>query len=129
MASREELAAGAIAALNDRDLEALRRYIDPELVFNSRLVALGGDVYRGIEGMRQYFDDVDSTWNGFDVDIDEFHDLGERAVVVIRARGRGKASGVPLDQQIGQVWTWRGDRLHHVDAFEEPAEAFRVAKA
>jgi ketosteroid isomerase-like protein len=58
--------------------------------------------------------------------LEEFHEAGDQAVVVIRVRGTAKASGVPLDQRTGQIWTWRDGQLWRSVVYSNPADAFRA---
>lgn len=124
VSDRHVLVAQAIEALNRRDLGGLfSNLMDPEFTFYSALRQMEGDVYRGRDGMRAYFDAVDSTWHDFTFELEQCHDVGDRTALVLRIRGTAKASGVPLDQLVGQVWTWRAHKVRQVDGYSGPAEA------
>jgi ketosteroid isomerase-like protein len=47
-------------------------------------------------------------------------------VVFIRARARGRGSGVETDNRIAHVWTFREDKAVRMDVFEEQAEALEA---
>ena len=124
-ADRRRTALEALEILNRRDLEGLAPLMDPEFTFYSAIRQMEGEVYRGADGMRSYFDSVDATWEGFRFELEEFHDRGEQSVLVLRATGTARGSGFPLEQRVAQVWTWRGDRVRQVDGYTNAADALR----
>ena len=40
--------------------------------------------------------------------------------------GRGRGSGVEMDNRIAWVWTYRDDKVVRVVGYEEPAEALEA---
>ena len=79
----------------------------PDTEFRSTL-AIETEVYRGLDGIKQWAAEVDATWEDFRIEVVECHDVGpEQAVVVNRNTGRARTSGVPLDDLRGAVLTWR----------------------
>jgi ketosteroid isomerase-like protein len=116
-------------ALNARDFETLAdlSFYHPEGEFHSLLAGVEGEVYvGGVEGLRKWAEDVDATWENFHAEVLEIHELGdEQAVVVFRATGRAKASGIPLDWRVAQVWTWREGKLWRNVSYTDPSEALR----
>ena len=109
----EELINRVVDALNARDFEALEALpLHPEFEFHSLFSAFEGTSLVGFEGLRRWVDDVDAIWDDFRVEVEEVRAAGdERAAVAMHVTGRAKASGVPLDQHTGQLWTMR-DGLH-----------------
>ena len=53
-------------------------------------------VYRGHEQVRRYVEDWLSTFDILRLELEEPSELGDHVVVVVRRRGRGRASGVEL---------------------------------
>src|SRR4051812_38089964 len=71
-------------------------WADPEIVFEST----GFDAVRssGVAAMAELFREWMSTWDEYTVQADEFQELdGGRVVVLMRHGGRGKGSGVAID--------------------------------
>ena len=125
---RWQLAEAMAEALNARDLERLVELTDPEVEFHSVVAAAEGRVFHGLEGFREWAESIDSVFDGFRIELREVHAVEEdRAVVVYRIQGTGRASGLELDQLVGQVWTWRDGRAWRNQAFTDPAQAFRAA--
>jgi ketosteroid isomerase-like protein len=57
----------------------------------------------------------------------EFRDLGDRVFVLGRLEGRGKGSGVPIDQQYAGIFDFRGDRLRRYRVYFDQAEGLQAA--
>jgi ketosteroid isomerase-like protein len=55
--------------------------------------------------------------------------VGERHVVVdVLQRGRGRSSGVPVDQHLGQMWEIVGGKIVAFHLYPSPAEAVRAGE-
>jgi ketosteroid isomerase-like protein len=54
--------------------------------------------WKGLPGMAQANRDMLTAWEHYSVEADEFRELdGERVLVILHARGRGKTSGLELE--------------------------------
>src|SRR6266571_5352393 len=92
---KREQAEAVFAALTGRDFEALGEMpIHPDMEFRSVLTAVeGGTTYQGIQGLRQWAQDIDSIFERFHselIDVREVDD--ERALVVVRTTEQGRAA-------------------------------------
>jgi ketosteroid isomerase-like protein len=106
---------------------ALSRF-HPEIEFTSTANALDGAAYVGLDGMRRYADDLDATFDAWHSEDNRILDAGgERVVWLHRVVGRGKTSGVPVDQPIGIVWTLRDGLVWRGRAYLTHAEALKAA--
>jgi uncharacterized protein len=85
------------------------------------------EVYRGHEGIRQFFRRWMGTWEDYRVEVEAYLDAGDRVVVLAHERGRGRGSGVQVDEQFGQVWTLRERRAVRVEMFHTHDEALEAA--
>ncbi len=121
----EDLVHRVADAVNRRDAEALGAMFHPEFEYHSAIAAAEGTYYRGVDGMRQYFDDVDSTWKDFRIEVEDIREVGEQVLVLWRVTATSRA-GVPLDQITGQVWTWRDGMPWRNTAFTDPREALEA---
>jgi ketosteroid isomerase-like protein len=66
--------------------------------------------WTGLAGMAEAFRSWLSAWQDFHVEVDEYRELdGERVLVLVTNRGRGKTSGLEL----GQIWS-KGVMVFHV---------------
>ncbi len=117
-----------IDALNARDFDSLAELLDPEATFDSLLAASEGkEAYTGIDGLRKWAEEVDAMWEDWHQAVVVFRDAGaNKAVAVIRATGRARGSGVPLDTRTGNVLTWRDGKGWGNRAYSDPREAFEA---
>ena len=76
-----------------------------------------------IEAVRHYW----GTWDEYAIDPLEFIDVGQSVVITVRERGRGKTSGVPVERQQTQVWTFRNGRIVRWELFGDRASALQAA--
>jgi ketosteroid isomerase-like protein len=83
--------------------------------------------YRGREGIETYFEHIRDPWEELRVLGDEFCDLGDRVLVLGRAEGRGRGSGVPVDTPHGFVVEFRGGKFSRFRAYLDHGEALRAA--
>jgi len=86
-----------IEAFNRRDLDGLLRPFDPEVRFEHRLAALQGS-FVGIDGVRDWINDV---WNHFEsgrVVCADIRDLDDRVLALGTVYGTGRESGVEIEQ-------------------------------
>jgi ketosteroid isomerase-like protein len=51
------------------------------------------------------------------VEAEEILDAGDRVIVMIHHRGRGKASGIDVSQRCAMVWTLRDGRAIRMDMY------------
>ena len=124
---RYELAHALAAALNARDLERVIELTSEDLEFHSMLATAEGRVFRGLAGMREWAESVDSAMDDFRIELCDVHAAGDdRVVVRFRATARGRSSGVPLDFEVGQVWTWRDGVPWRNEVFSNPDDALRA---
>jgi ketosteroid isomerase-like protein len=125
---REQVEA-AVAALNARDFEALGEMpFHPDMEFRSVLTAVEGGTYHGIQGLRQWAQDMDSIFQRVNNELIDFREVDdERALVVVRITGRAKASGAPFDERRTQIWTWRNGKMWRNEVFSDPRDAFKAA--
>ena len=75
-----------------------------------------GAVRRGPAGVIEFFREWAEPFDDLEIEWD-LHEAGpDRALALIQMRGRGHESGVPVEMQFGQIWTFRdGARDSHGD--------------
>ena len=111
------------------DFESWLSGIDPDvewLTAVERGLGRAGSVYRGHEGMREFWNlwrtEVDDFWT----EAEEIRDLGDDRVLYLgHIRFRGPASGIMVESQLANVQTLRDgkivrseDYLSHKEALE-----------
>ena len=85
-------------------------------------------MFHGPGGIRDYFDALDDVFDDVRIEIEEITDVGEgRLVVELHVSGRGKGSGVNVEQRNGQVWTIVDSKVARIDSYMNSADAFEAA--
>jgi ketosteroid isomerase-like protein len=107
--------------------EDVRDVLSPDVVFEVHVGPEPGE-YRGIEAVVDYYRRYFGTWEGFRVVIDELRGLPDgRVFVAARDTGRGKASGVDVEMNVFQVWTFDEARVVAWQGFSTRDEALEAA--
>jgi uncharacterized protein len=109
------------SAIQARDPVELRRRLahDFELSLPEGL-PWGGTRHgpEGVESVAEVFvEHVDGAW----ADPDDFLDAGERVVVLGRARGRARATGVEFEVPFAHVWALRDEVPSTLHAYFDPS--------
>jgi ketosteroid isomerase-like protein len=81
------------------------------------------DLYRGREGFLRFLQNVLEVWDEFRMEPEELVEVGEHVVVLVRAHGRGKGSGIEVDDRVTQVWTVRGGKVSRIKNYLDHCEA------
>jgi ketosteroid isomerase-like protein len=118
----------AVDATNHRDLATLDAVWSEQAEFHSTFAASEGRVFRGRQGIRDYFATLGEAFDDMRVEIEEITDAGgDRLVVVVRVTGRGKGSGATVQQRNGQVWTFVDGKVARIDSYMNRTEALEAA--
>jgi ketosteroid isomerase-like protein len=116
-----------IAAYNRRDFDAAVESFDHEIewVLPHRQ---SSDSCRGPDGVKRFWEGLDETFEELRLEPQEFVDADEYVVTRLRHHGRGKRSGIEIDEELyHQVATFRAGRMVRIEYFGEWSEALEAA--
>jgi ketosteroid isomerase-like protein len=119
---------GFMSRFEAGDREGWREHFDPEVVWDtsaSQLPAAG--VYRGYEGIEQFFRDWLGTWTDYEVATRDYIDAGNAVVVVFRQSGTGRGSGVRVERDFFGVYDLRESKVVSFRMYESQEEALEAA--
>ena len=123
-----KLAHQVLDALSRGDFDRLIAMTDPDVEWHSFFAELGEKgVYRGVEGMRRYGNDLADAWEVVRTDIDDGIEVGSVAVLVGRIHYRGKMSGIEDKTPAGWMLKFRDGKVVRFRAFREPEQALEAA--
>jgi ketosteroid isomerase-like protein len=122
----ERLRAG-YEAVDRGDFEAVRGLFHPDVQLFDRPEVPDAASYRGWEGMASTVRDSQQTFEDFRFEPEQFFERGDRIVAIVTMTGRGRASGVPVEERIAHLWTLRDGRAVELRAFTDPADALEAA--
>jgi ketosteroid isomerase-like protein len=108
MEASTDLVRAIIAALNRGDVDGMLARMDPDFEWRPLEASPVARVYQGHADVRRYIEDWLTTFDGLRIDVDDLSDVADRVVAVVHGHGRGRASGLQLDNRFCQVWTVSG---------------------
>src|SRR5262245_19729691 len=98
--SREnvEVVRSVLAAWGRYEERSVLGLRDPGVVFDATRRRVNPKTYVGMDGLRRMLADRDEVWEEFRTEPDEFLDAGDRIVVIGSWVGKGRGSGVEVQQ-------------------------------
>jgi ketosteroid isomerase-like protein len=112
-----------IAAYNRRDFDAAVKSFDPEIdwILPERQ---SSDSCRGPDEIKRFWEGIDETFDELRLVPQEFVDAGDRVATRLRHHGKGKRSGLEIDEEMyHQVATFRNGTIVRMEYFGEWSEA------
>jgi uncharacterized protein len=120
------LVVGAVEA-GRQDPEAFFFILDPEVEWDVSERFPDARTYHGPEGVREFYRRWIGTFDDFGYEIEEVIDAGDSVIVVLHQWGRGKGSGVMVDNRFWMVWTVRHGKVVRYRHFSERGRALEAA--
>jgi len=122
----------AYEAIGEDGLEGAAAWglIDDDILIRDRPEAPDPQTYRGREGARKALAVSDESFESFAMVPVEMIPVGDRhVVVVLKMSGRGRGSGVPVEETIAHLWTVRDGKAVALQVYTDPDDALRDARA
>src|SRR2546430_2516959 len=129
---QEEIVTGSDADLitrmlhewNGGDVDALVQVFDPEVEVRPALSTfLASMVYRGHEGIREWYAETNEPWAQLQAEAERFVEAGDRTVVIVALHARVSGSEIDVAGRIAHVVTVRDGRILRLDGYDEPDKA------
>jgi len=112
---------------NERSFLENADLIDPEMVWDmSRIPLPDSALFTGQPGFLEFVNAWTESFASERIDAEEMIDAADRVVVMVRHSGRGKASGIEIDQRFAMVWTLRDSRAIRMDMYPTREEALKA---
>jgi ketosteroid isomerase-like protein len=128
-ATNVDLVRSGFETLGEGGVEGLLPFIHPEFeVTTPPGLAAEPDTYRGPDGIRRYFDSFYDAMDEVSFDAKDFIPVGERVVVPMTLRARGRTTGIVAEQDLVQIWELRGEKAIRVEVFATLDEALAAAR-
>jgi ketosteroid isomerase-like protein len=116
--------AGDERAFVDR---AFRDYLDEQVELRVPTGVSGGEpVFQGREGVVQLSATIRNAWAEWQFDAERLLDAGDRVVVFVRAVGKGRASGVPIEMNNAHVVTILNGRIKSIRVYRDRQQALEA---
>lgn len=105
------------------DYEGASAHLAPDVVWE-----VGQELpAHGPAAVRAVWQRWDSEWEELETGYEELIDAGDKVVAAVRYRGRGRASGVEVNDLLFEVHTFRDGRCVGKVDFKDRADALRAA--
>jgi uncharacterized protein len=115
-----EIVGRLIDAWSRRDLEAVLEAMHPQCEVRGIEV---GEALRGHDELAAGFRDWFDAFEEFTIEPEDFISDGDRVLVPMRQRARGKGSGLEIDQRFYQLFTLRDGMVFRFEEYSEEADA------
>jgi ketosteroid isomerase-like protein len=107
----------------DLPVDEALAYADPGIVWNPTEESAA----QGHDAVRASLVRWKAEWDDYELLPEEFEPTGDRVVVAVRMRARGRASGIPVDARFYDVYTLRNGKISRMDQFTRRSEALEAA--
>ena len=107
MPAHAEIVRDIIGALNRGDVDGLLALTDPDFEWRTLDDSPAAGTYRGHDQVRDYVDDWLRTFDQVRIDVGTLEEHGDRILAEVASHGRGKLSGIELNNPFCQLWTVR----------------------
>jgi ketosteroid isomerase-like protein len=110
------------------DFSASRRLFDRDvtLVVDAEIPDAG--TYVGSEGVREYMIGFLEPWEKLTMESESITEAGDRVLALVRQRGVGRSSTVPVELRYFHVWTFQASRVIRVEVFLHEHDALEALR-
>jgi ketosteroid isomerase-like protein len=84
-------------------------------------------VYEGIDGAQAFLSEWMNAWEDWELEVEAFHDAGDKVVVLAHQRGRSKVGGMPVEMSFAQIFTLRDRKQARMEMYSDRSEALEAA--
>jgi ketosteroid isomerase-like protein len=121
-----EIALKGLTMFETEDIDGALALMQPDAEWDVSEMP-DGKVYRGHEAIRAFWESLlMEVWEEIAMEPERVEAKGDVVVALVRARARGKGSGVPVDFPGAWVATFRGGLVHRLKWKFDQAEALEA---
>jgi ketosteroid isomerase-like protein len=122
-----ELVKRGYEAWNRGDVEGILSFLDPQIEWRGYTHIPESGTLEGRDGVKAWLDRFLDAWEELEIEVTELIDAGDQVVALVRFRGSGKGSGVPVEGGTdARVWTVRGGHIVEVTLYQGTREALEA---
>ena len=122
-----EIAGRAYEAINRRGVEGAIEFLHPEIEIHDFPEIPDTRLYRGHDGFRALFRNIDALFEDLRWEPVEYIDAGDNLIVMTRTFGRGRGSGVEVEATVAHLWTIRDGKASRLRMLGDRDTAVRAA--
>jgi ketosteroid isomerase-like protein len=121
-----EIIRRGLDAYNRGDVEVVLETADPDIEFVPLRSLVVGGSYRGHEGIRQFFEDLDEEWEDRLIHNEEFRENDDSVLLLGEFEARGRASGMQMRSPVAWLFRLRAGKVVRMQAYSDQEEALRA---
>ena len=117
----------ALEAFNRGDVQGALKDMDPQVEWHTPHSLPDTQTYHGHQGVEAWWKMMRDAFDDLRLEAGVFKDLGDGKVLVpVRASGRGRDSGVPVNVSF-YLLGWGREKLERMEFFPSESEALEAA--
>ena len=117
----------AITAINERDIDGYLACCTEDIQLKTPVSPIAG-VYEGADGIRRFFADIEDAGPDFRLHPERLEAVGgERVLAFVRLTFHGRASGLSIPAENGNVYEFEEGKIRRVQIFFDRGEALEAA--
>jgi ketosteroid isomerase-like protein len=122
-----EIVERALAAINERDIDGYLACCTEDIQLQTPVSPVAG-VYEGADGIRRFFADIEDAGPDFRLDLEHLEGVSaERVLAFVRVTVHGRASGLPIPSETGNVYEFVEGKIRRIQIFLDRGEALEAA--
>jgi ketosteroid isomerase-like protein len=106
--------------------QAFSEFAHPDMVLDLSSNVLNPATYQGFDGFVRFAEQVGEAWAEFRMEPEEVFERGDVVVVLVRAVGKGRGSGVEVDDAVAMVAEVRDGRISTLRVEPDREAALRL---
>lgn len=83
----------------------------------------------GHRGIEAFIDDQVEQFEGWAIEPEDYVRNGDRVAILVRQRGRGRASGIEIEIRVAQIWTIRDGLVVRFEGVANHDDARRMIRS
>ena len=121
-----EIVSRAIAAINERDVDAYLALCHTDFEMTNQLTVIDGP-NRGEQGIRNFFQGIDEGTTRFELEVERLRPLDDNRVLGYLTLQIESERGYQQTQALTNLYELEGGKLSRVRVFSDRAEALEAA--
>ena len=120
-----EIARRMLDAFGRRDINSVLESMDPEVSFFAPTAVYAdrsNHLYRGHDGIREYFEDVERVWEELRLGPEEYRESEDSVVAIGTVKGLLK-NGDSFESVAGWAWRFREGKIVWCRVYTDPSDA------
>jgi ketosteroid isomerase-like protein len=118
-----EIIQRVFAAVNGEDIETTLALTHPDFeVAVPPELSAEPDVYRGVDGMRRYWESFEEAFDEIRFNAERVWDAGDAIVVALSVTAKGRQTAIAVEQRPVTVWRMRDGQVLKIAVFASLAD-------